>query len=158
LQCAVDTPFQLKSGARHEIKHVTATRHLRVAFLFLELFMTPLQPIVAELLSRLDDNLREAFEERAGIMEFEAGMRRELAECLAMLDVLRTNPFALTGATALVLERERGVWFVLTTAVGSAQTQFLGESKSIALAELSDVLRQLGGTARLTRLAPAPEK
>ena len=120
--------------------------------------MTPLQPIVAELLSRLDDNLREAFEERAGIMEFEAGMRRELAECLAMLDVLRTNPFALTGVMALVLERERGVWFVLTTAVGSAQKQLLGESKSIALAELSDVLRQLGGTARLTRLAPAPEK
>ena len=120
--------------------------------------MTPLQPIVAELLSRLDDNLREAFEERAGIMEFEAGKRREMAECLAMLDVLRTNPLALTGVTALVLQQDRGVWFVLTTTVASARQQLLGEAKSIGLAELSDVLNQLGGTVRLTRFPSASEK
>ena len=120
--------------------------------------MTPLQPIVAELLSRLDDNLREAFEERAGIMEFEAGMRRELAECLAMLDVLRTNPLALTGVTALVLQQDRGVWFVLTTTLSSARQQLLGEAKSIGLAELSDVLNQLGGTVRLTRFPSASGK
>lgn len=32
---------------------------------------TPKDPLVAELVNRLDDNLREAFEERVGIMEFD---------------------------------------------------------------------------------------
>ena len=55
----------------------------------------PLHPIVADLYSTLDENLREAFQERAGIMEFEAGQSRDMAECLAMLDVLRSHPLAL---------------------------------------------------------------
>jgi hypothetical protein len=54
--------------------------------------MTPINPIVEALVCRLDDNLREAFEERAGIMQFEAGHPRELAEALALLDVIRTYP------------------------------------------------------------------
>jgi hypothetical protein len=54
--------------------------------------MTPLEPIVDALVARLDDNLREAFEERAGIMQFEAGKSRELAEALALLDVIRLYP------------------------------------------------------------------
>jgi hypothetical protein len=54
--------------------------------------MTPLEPIVDALVARLDDNLREAFEERAGIMQFEAGKSRELAEALALLDVIRLHP------------------------------------------------------------------
>jgi hypothetical protein len=54
--------------------------------------MTPLEPIVDALVARLDDNLREAFEERAGVMQFEAGKPRELAEALALLDVIRLHP------------------------------------------------------------------
>jgi hypothetical protein len=40
----------------------------------------------------LDDNLREAFDERAGILEFEAGLPRAHAECLALLNVLVSHP------------------------------------------------------------------
>jgi hypothetical protein len=54
--------------------------------------MTPLEPIVEALVSRLDANLREAFEERAGILQFEAGKPRDLAEALALLDVIRSYP------------------------------------------------------------------
>ncbi len=52
----------------------------------------PIDPLVASLVDRLDDNLREAFEERAGILEFEAGLTRAHAECLALLNVLVSHP------------------------------------------------------------------
>lgn len=54
--------------------------------------MTPIEPIVEALVSRLDANLREAFEERAGILQFEASKPRDLAEALALLDVIRSYP------------------------------------------------------------------
>jgi hypothetical protein len=57
--------------------------------------MTPVNPIVEALVRRLDDDLREAFEERAGIYQFEAGQPRELAEALALLEVIRLNPMAV---------------------------------------------------------------
>lgn len=53
---------------------------------------TPTNEIVADLVSKLDRNLREAFEERASIREFEGGLTRELAEALALLDVMRRYP------------------------------------------------------------------
>ena len=52
----------------------------------------PIDPLVATLVDRLDENLREAFEERAGILEFEAGLPRAHAECLALLNVLVSHP------------------------------------------------------------------
>lgn len=48
--------------------------------------------VVADLASRLDESLREAFEERAAIREFEGGLSRDLAEALALLDVIRQYP------------------------------------------------------------------
>lgn len=54
----------------------------------------PIDPLVAALVDRLNDNLREAFEERAGILEFEAGLPRAHAECLALLNVLVIHPEA----------------------------------------------------------------
>ncbi len=53
---------------------------------------TPVNEVVADLVSRLDADLREAFEERASIREFDGGLTRELAECLALLDVIRQYP------------------------------------------------------------------
>ena len=53
---------------------------------------TPINEVVADLFSRLDEGLREAFEERASIREFDGGISRELAECLALLDVIRQYP------------------------------------------------------------------
>ena len=50
--------------------------------------LKPLNPIVASMAEKLDSNLYEAFEERAAIMEFDAGLDRELAEALALLCVV----------------------------------------------------------------------
>ena len=51
--------------------------------------------VVAEMVTALDDNQREDFEERAAIIEFDANLPRGHAECLALLDVLRRNPAVL---------------------------------------------------------------
>ena len=50
---------------------------------------------IIEMLDKLNPDLREEWEERAAIMEFEAGLNRDHAECLALLDVIRRNPSAL---------------------------------------------------------------
>ena len=49
-------------------------------------------PIVSDFVNVLDANLREAWEERSAILEFEAGISRDLAEALAMLLVIRRYP------------------------------------------------------------------
>ena len=46
---------------------------------------TPIDPLVAQMVEQLDLDLREAFEERAAIVEFEAGVQRAHAEALALL-------------------------------------------------------------------------
>ncbi len=51
----------------------------------------PQAEIVAVLLQLLNETEREAFEERAGIIEFEAGACRGHAECLALLEILRRH-------------------------------------------------------------------
>ena len=53
---------------------------------------TPVTEVVADLISKLDANLVEAFEERAAIREFDGGLNRELAAALALLDVIRQYP------------------------------------------------------------------
>ncbi len=55
----------------------------------------PIHPLVSEMVSQLDPALREEFEERAAILEFEAAMLRDHAECLALLEVLHRHPEAL---------------------------------------------------------------
>jgi hypothetical protein len=54
--------------------------------------------LVLEVVTLLDAKQREDFEERAAILEFEAGYAREHAECLALLDVLCRNPAVLLSA------------------------------------------------------------
>jgi len=59
---------------------------------------TPINPLVAEMVAKLSPALREDFEERAAIMEFDAELPRDHAECLALLDVLNRHPCALCPA------------------------------------------------------------
>jgi hypothetical protein len=47
---------------------------------------------VMAIVARLDANLREAWEERAAIREFEGGLLRDHAECLALLDLIQQYP------------------------------------------------------------------
>ncbi|HRN76893.1 hypothetical protein [Ottowia sp.] len=51
-----------------------------------------MDPVVADLLARLNANLRELFEERAAVREFDGGLHPELAEAI------------LTGAQTVYLD------------------------------------------------------
>lgn len=55
-------------------------------------------PIVSDFVQLLDANCREAWEERAAIMEFDGGLPRDLAEALALLLVIRQYPQAVLSA------------------------------------------------------------
>ena len=48
--------------------------------------------IVESLVDRLNNNLREAFQERASIRQYEGGQDREMAEVMAVLDVIHMYP------------------------------------------------------------------
>lgn len=52
----------------------------------------PIHPVVANLVSQLNDSMREEFEERAGIIEASMKIDRGHAECLALLDLFTTYP------------------------------------------------------------------
>lgn len=68
------------------------TRWLFYARLFLGEPLTSTNPTVASIVERMDANLKEAFEERAAIMEFDGGLNREHAECLALLEIIKRHP------------------------------------------------------------------
>lgn len=57
---------------------------------------TPMNTLVTTIVGLLDVDLHEEFEERAGIIEFDAKVPRAHAECLALLDVLRRHSMVLT--------------------------------------------------------------
>lgn len=56
----------------------------------------PEDSIVADMVLMLTEGQREDFEERAAIVEFDAGLARGHAECLALLEILRRD-FVLTN-------------------------------------------------------------
>ena len=49
----------------------------------------PQHLVILEMQSSLDENQREFYEERAGILEFDAGLDRPFAEALALLEIVR---------------------------------------------------------------------
>ena len=51
----------------------------------------PIDPVVADMVSRLSEHLQDLWQERAAIREFEGSQTRELAEALALLDVIRMH-------------------------------------------------------------------
>ena len=111
-------------------------------------------PIVADLLARLDEQQHEQFQERAGILTFDAGMDRQLSEALAMLDLIRLNPLALSGIAVLQIELDGGTEWLLTADLAFARQHIADVgAKEIALVNLADVLeKQYGGVAVLTTL------
>ena len=103
---------------------------------------SPLDPLVQRLVARLDANLQEAFEERAGIVQFEAGLARGHAECLAMLDVLIAHPQVLSGVAVLRFHRGGPADHLITcdlerarrflSANGAAETAVLDPARFLA--------------------------
>ena len=112
-------------------------------FFCLEFSMTQ-QPIVSDLVARLDENLREAFEERAGIMEFDGGLSREHAECLALLDLYSRHPLAVLGVSLLGVEP---TGYVL---VSDPAMVIGGGLRVVGAADLGQVLAAFGGVARVS--------
>lgn len=102
----------------------------------------PVDPLVADLAERLDDSHREWFEERAGIVEFDAGHSRVDAERLALLMLLQRHPAALTGVTALQMTLDGATRWALTGDADRARLH-LAELGAVEVHEvaLADVLR-----------------
>jgi hypothetical protein len=118
----------------------------------MQAYVTPTDPLVVELLTCLDDDLREDFEERAGIMEVDGQLPRGHAECRALLDVLHRHPF--TGISVLQIELDGGTEWLLTTDLTYAR-RYLADvgGHEIAVRNLADVLlTQYGGIAVLNTL------
>jgi hypothetical protein len=107
--------------------------------------------IVAELVAKLDSNLREQFDERAGIMEFDALLPRRHAEALALIDVIRRYPAVLTGITVLQVELDGATQWLLSADSNAARHYLVDVGGAeISECDLADVLNeQYGGLAML---------
>jgi hypothetical protein len=101
----------------------------------------PMEPLVAQLVEQLEVSDREEFEERAAIMEFDAGLSQAHAECLAVLDVLRRHPAAVTGVTVMQVEIDGAMQWLLTTDVQLAREHlaYLGGNE-LGVRNLKDVV------------------
>ncbi len=108
----------------------------------------PMDELVADMVTVLDAGLREEFEERAAIMEFEGKLSLAHAECLALLNVLHRHPGALSGVILLQVGAAR---WLLTT-----DPDFVRRHQgAIGVRNLADVVReQYSGTAVLTPFDP----
>ena len=103
--------------------------------------------LIADLLARLDVELRYQFEERAGAIEFDSGVPRDQAEALVLIDLLRTHPGALLGVTALEVEHDGHIQFVITNDLGSVDSR-LEPGAMAHIVDLADVVRtHFGGLA-----------
>ena len=120
----------------------------------MQVYVSPTDPLVAELVERLDASQREAWEERAAIMQFDGQLPRGHAEALAMLDVLCRHPSVLSGVTVLEIERDGGTEWLLTTDLQYARSYVSDVGgHEIAVRHLPDVLlTQYGGIAVLNTL------
>ncbi len=98
---------------------------------------------ILDLVHRLNEDQREAFEERAAVREFDGGFPREHAECLALLDVYRRHPLAVLG---LSIHKLAPSGYVLTG--DHVRVMELG-AQAVGIADLLEVLAEFGGLARL---------
>ena len=120
----------------------------------MQVYVSPSDPLIAELVERLDASQREDFEERAGIMQFDGQLPRSHAECRAMLDLLRRHPSVLSGVSVLQIELDGGTEWLLTTDLAYARRYVTDVGvHEIAVHQLADVLlTQYGGIAVLNTL------
>ena len=86
-----------------------------------------MDPLVADIVNQLDADLREDFEERAGIMQFDGGLPKDHAECLALIDLLRRHPALLTGVA------------IFQTTLDGATQWFLAADRDAAQKYLVDI-------------------
>jgi hypothetical protein len=115
---------------------------------------TPKDAIVIEMVDRLGADDREAFEERAAIIEYDGQLPRAHAECLALLEVLRRKVRAVEGLQVLQIELDGGTEWLLTTDLAFARAYLadIGGREVAVLAPADVVEEQYGGVAVLGTL------
>ena len=111
-------------------------------------------PIVTSIVDGLDAKVREEFEERAAIIEFDAKQTRAHAEALALLDVLSRHPFVLTGITVQQVDLDGATQWVLATKRGVARPYppRITAVKSGEVDLVAVVEKHYGGFALLTKI------
>ena len=114
----------------------------------------PLDAHVRKIVSQFDENRREAFEERAAIVQYDGHVDRVQAERLACLDILATYGLPCPVHLLRVHIAESTDW-VLTTDVESAKATLaeLG-ARRIAEDTLDAVVRQQFGDLAVLGSAP----
>ena len=115
---------------------------------------TPKDAIVIEMVDGLGADDREAFEERAAIIEYDGQLPRAHAECLALLEVLRRQVRAVEGLQVLQIELDGGTEWLLTTDLAFARA-YLADigGRDVAVFAPADVVEeQYGGVAVLGTL------
>lgn len=114
----------------------------------------PKDAIVIEMAERLGADDREAFEERAAIIEYDGQLSRAHAECLALLEVLRRNARAVEGIQVLQAEIDGGTEWLLTSDLAFAREHLadIGGREVAVLDPAAVVEEQYGGVAVLGTL------
>ena len=118
-------------------------------------YTAPVDPLVATLVSRLDADQREMFEERAAIREHDGLQPRVLAEALAVLETLSRWPAVLTGLSVLAVELDGAAHCLLTSDLVLARQHLtsLGGVEIAVLDPVTVVREQYAGVAMLGTLA-----
>ena len=116
--------------------------------------VVPKDALVADMVKELNTDLREDFEERSAIIEFEGKLPRAHAECLALMDVIRRHPLSVRGVTVLQIDIDDETQWLVTTDLDFARRHLAdigGFEKDVL--DLPDVINeQYGGVAMLTTL------
>ena len=113
---------------------------------------TPINALVADMVEMFDARLREDFEERAAIMEYDAELPRAHAECLALLDVLRRHSSVLCGVTLIRVVMNGSDLWLLTTDIDHTRQHVadIGGTE-IVICDLKDAIdQQFSGCAVLS--------
>lgn len=107
--------------------------------------------LVAGLVQALPDSLREDYEERAAIMQFDGELSSGHAEALALLDVLARHPTALLGIDAFQITRDGRTRFLLCNSgrITQSRLQVIGYDVIEGIDLASVLHKHLNGIAFL---------
>lgn len=115
-------------------------------------YPVPLDAGVARLVQQLDDGRREAFEERAGILEFDAKLPRLEAERQALLQTLARYGFPGSPDVRLLQVEVGGAtqWLLSGNEIAARRVQADQGAGEVVEVDLADTLHsQFGGLAVL---------
>jgi hypothetical protein len=108
--------------------------------------------LISDLVDRLNVELREEWDERAGINQFDAGLDRQSAEWFAMLDILHRFPWAVAGVTVIQFQLGEDMYWLLTTEQDGLQRVARFGGGGANFVDLAEVVRErFQGAALLSR-------